>query len=809
MKHYLTIVVLLLLSWNVVAQKNLDKVFASKSYSSAAQSLESKVNKTTEDLVKIATAYRLNHNTLSAEHWYSQVVEKSSDPIHKLHFAQALQSNGKFDVARKYYIEFDKSIHPAKNDSRGKLLAEAIERMEDFEIPGNVTVRNLVEINSEELDFSPVLTHQGVVFVSNRSSKKTKKMQDGWINGNFMNLFVANYKGQSQFGDAQEYNEELLTNFHEGPFVFSKNSDRLYFTRNQLENGKKRKNDKEGILRNDIFLREKVGDEWTNEKRLSFNTYDYEEVHPTISLDENLLIFASDRPGGYGGMDLYYVEKTEGEFLQPVNLGPKINTPGNEVFPHLKEDDETLYFSSDGWGGVGGLDIFRTKFVRNKGAVTKPKNVGTPLNSTKDDFGIVTNVLGNEGYFSSARVGGKGKDDIYYFYIEESLEEELVTVSNLCFTDEISGKNVAGVSMQVFEVFETSMPMSLMEYFYEAENFSPVRPSYQMKKDDRNRKLDRLDIGKSGQIKIQLIRDKKYLLKLNAPGYEYKEFEFAVDENGSLDVSNCVQMEKSVCLNIEGRVFDKITNKPIPFADIEILEACLEEKTMLKADKDGFYELACSSCNCEFLVKASMENYIANRISSGVTTSKCYQGGTMKIDIGLETDDIHVRAPKVEVEKVKKEPIVEEVKKENLAVGSSLELKNIFYDFNKSDIREGARVDLDYLVTVLNKYPSMIIELSSHTDARGNNEYNQKLSQNRANAAVNYLIQNGISERRLLARGYGESRPRNQCADGVRCSEEEHQFNRRTEIKILKLEEEVDVKYMDNFPKVIDRIQGK
>jgi len=550
-----------------------------------------------------------------------------------------------------------------------------------------------------------------------------------------------------------------------------------------LTDGKKRNNDKDGLLRNDIYTA-RIAEEnkWEDIKPMPFNTIEFEEVHPTVSPDGNVIIFSSNRTGGFGGMDLYRVEYIDGNYTAPVNLGEKINTAGNELFPYI-HDDNSLYFASNGWGGLGGLDVFKSRLEDGKIGDKEPKNIGSPINSNKDDFGLVLNTASNEGYFTSARPGGFGKDDIYHFKMEEITEEDLSDVNTFSFTDEETGEKLPNAKLKVYEISDLAGAQNLMQYFCKVEENGKTK-YYIRPQEDGAEPIEFLIADDNGDFDVQLINDREYLLQLERPGYENVERVMTVDETGKYNIEGCLCLPKSSCLTVEGTVYDERTNLPIPFADVIVSETCLGLESLVKADKNGFYTTDCSACNCEYEVTGEKFNYKNGTNKTGIITSKCTQGGVVKVDLNLMP--------------TKSVP-------EKVAVGSSFELKNIFYDFNKSNIRNEAANDLNELVRVMKKYPSMVIELSSHTDARGTHQYNNELSQNRAESAIQYLIKRGVEDYRLVAKGFGENRLRNNCADGTKCSEEEHQFNRRTEIKILELTESVDVKILDNFPVVIDK----
>ena len=213
--------------------------------------------------------------------------------------------------------------------------------------------------------------------------------------------------------------------------TFDKTGENIYFSRNNNEGNGKKATYTEGVSRLKIYTAQRKGEgSWAVPMELPFNENNSDACHPSISVDGDKLYFSSNRVGGYGGMDLYVSERVNGVWGKPTNLGQKINTPKNEVFPFVHADG-TLFYSSNGLPGSGGLDIYYLKNSRQEGGLGVPVNLGVPFNSDKDDFGYIIDADMKNGYFTSSRSGGFGGDDIYAFNVPQgtlfdNLENEYV-----------------------------------------------------------------------------------------------------------------------------------------------------------------------------------------------------------------------------------------------------------------------------------------------------------------------------------------------------------------------------------------------
>jgi len=533
---------------------------------------------------------------------------------------------------------------------------------------------------------------------------------------------------------------------------------------------------------------------------MPWNTQEYEEVHPTLTADGKRLYFASNRPGGLGGMDLYYSDFQGGEWSEPVNLGDTINTAGNEIFPFIHEDG-TLYFASDGWGGFGGLDIFSTE---KNGADDwqAPINVGTPFNSPKDDFGFILNITGTEGYLSSARDGGNGKDDIYSFNMKDKNQlgnQQIPTT--VCVYDELSDERLEGVEIFIKKQvknttgnLEEDYTMRLVETEIDNEYLLKLTKDLAAVGAEDFQKIS----NTKGEILVDLDQNTDYLFIAKKNGYQIAQYPLQTkSKNLQQQINFCMPLTKIKCMILKGKAVNDKYESLIPNAKITLVNLCTGEEETTISDGNGNYTFPCLPCKCEFLLIGEKNYFKTANAEANTLKDGCELGGiitqNLVFTLGEDEPKTDNRQPTTD-----NQPI-------DLTVGNTIELKNIYYDFDKYYIRAGSAESLDWVVRLMQKYPSLVLELTAHTDARGTTNYNNWLSRKRAKSAVKYITDRGISQFRLQAKGYGETQLRNHCEDEEYCSEEEHQYNRRTEIRVLAFErKDVQVYYLDNEPEKID-----
>lgn len=392
----------------------------------------------------IAGSNRNIKNYDEAMYWYGELCKhKNIKPEWALYYAEALANKQKYEQSEQWYRKF-LSMKPT--DRRADAFSKANFNLINANA-GDYKVKFL-NINSEDSEYSPMYYKDGLLFISNRAQKTRFVFQ--WDRTSYSDMYIVDdlksitegepdsakreekrkatryiaqtdTKDRSLIGmltsgkkEIQQENEPYLlrgkvrSSYHEGPAALLPEGG-LIFTRNNYISGKAAQS-KGGINKLKLFTASGSG--WEKITPFPYNNNEYSTGHPTVSPDGHILVFASDMPRGFGGTDLYYCVRTgEGKkWGRPVNLGPKINTEGNEQFPYLHNNGK-LYFSSTGHPGLGGLDIFEV-VLKDLKAIGNPRNMGVDINSSGDDFGFIQDEEGKRGFFSSNR---RGNDDIYQF----------------------------------------------------------------------------------------------------------------------------------------------------------------------------------------------------------------------------------------------------------------------------------------------------------------------------------------------------------------------------------------------------------
>lgn len=377
---------------------------------------KTKGNKTEKNRIsfQLGECYRLTGQPKRAAAFYKRLVRMKYDhtePLLLLYLADAELANGHYDNALEYYQKY---AERNPDDPRGENGIKSCELADEWKKnPSNFEIKKIKRINSREADFSPSYadkTGNAIIFTSARDGSTGKK-QDEWTGQNFTDLYYAKHdrKGEWSTPVPADENGAVNTEANEGQAAFNENFSKMYFTRCGKDNVT--------INGCQIYVSDKQGRSWGEPELVDLGG-DSTSVfgHPAISPDEKMIIFSSPKTGGAGGKDLWVASRqtSGGAFSTPRNLGPVINTLGDEVFPYLR-GDSVLYFASNGHPGMGGLDIFKS-VKQEDGSWGEPVNMKPPINTNYDDFGICFHPDGlNEGFLSSNRKGGRGSDDIYYF----------------------------------------------------------------------------------------------------------------------------------------------------------------------------------------------------------------------------------------------------------------------------------------------------------------------------------------------------------------------------------------------------------
>ncbi|MCF8233637.1 MAG: OmpA family protein [Bacteroidales bacterium] len=423
---------LLLIAQAASAQRNpaaaADEAFENKKFVVAVERYKKAYTKVKNNdaernriIYQLGECYRLTNYPKRAEMQYKRLIRKDYQkerPELLLHFADALKANEKYNEAIEYYKMYAELI---PEDPRGLSGIKSCEMINEWlDNPSKHQIESVKRLNSRESDFAPTYAgdaYNSIIFTSTREGS-TGSDTDEWTDQNFSDLYVSRMDRKGEWStpvlldNSDGEGEDVInTKANEGAPTMNSDFSTLYFTRCPKDSEK-------GLSGCQIYKSERSGRSWrAPELLLLGNDTNAVVGHPTLSEDELIIYFSSRRVGGMGGNDIWVAtrEKASEEFGRPMNIGPVVNTPGNEMFPFLRYDT-VLYFASDGHPGMGGLDLFKVTIDEN-GEWGQPVNLGVPLNSSGDDFAIIFKPGGEEGFFSTNRDSYRGYDGLYHFII--------------------------------------------------------------------------------------------------------------------------------------------------------------------------------------------------------------------------------------------------------------------------------------------------------------------------------------------------------------------------------------------------------
>ena len=385
--------------------KTADKLYNKFEYVDAAKEYQKLVDNGQADAYvykQMAESYYNVFNTKEAAKAYGQAIaaEKQDAETH-YRYAQMLKASGQTQEATKQMQEFA-SMKP--NDDRAKAFKEDPNYLPKLKEQAKMYDIKVSDISSDKSDFGAVLTNDNEVYFA--SARNESRKTYGWNEEPFLDLYKAIYNANGTLSEATLV-EGINTKWHDGPATISADGNTMYYASESYNDNlyEKDKVNKLKYSQVNLYKATKVDGKWSNIKALPFNSKEYSTSNPSLSKDGKTLYFSSNMPGSKGGIDIWKVAVNGDEYGTPQNAGDKVNTEGNESFPFIS-DENVLFFSSDGKQGFGGLDVFQVDLNKNSEA----KNVGTPVNSEKDDFAFTYNVNKKVGFFSSNRAG---VDNIY------------------------------------------------------------------------------------------------------------------------------------------------------------------------------------------------------------------------------------------------------------------------------------------------------------------------------------------------------------------------------------------------------------
>jgi outer membrane protein OmpA-like peptidoglycan-associated protein len=525
-------------------------------------------------------------------------------------------------VLRRFVVMGIEGIPKRIYEEGARLLETSVHAARLMQKPVPLKLENLgPAVNSPYPEYLPSLTADGrrLYFTSRRpqAGKEPNPLKGGYDE----DLYWCERDENGRWQPAQPLGPPINSDRSEGAAFFSADGQWAFITLCDRA---------DGLGSCDIYFSELDGDRWLPPKNLgpTVNSPAWES-HPSLTHDRKRLYFASNRPGGQGGSDIWYTEWKNGAWQPPINIGPPINTPGNEYSPMIAADGRTLYFASDYHPGMGGMDLF-VSYLSDTGWTT-PKNLGYPLNTPGDEQTLCIDAAGRIGYVALERPEGLGKEDIYAF---------------------------------------------------------PLWPEIQPQR---------------------------------AASY------------------------------VRGFVYDSLTKAPLA-ARVRIVD--LELRDTIRA-------LTSNRVTGEFVTSLPLRSRYAL-----LAEAPGYLFYSQHFDLRESDQAYELRVP---LEKPRK--------------GSTIRLRNVFFEFDRADIKPESEVELLEVVRLLQAHPKWKVEVQGHTDSVGTAMYNQQLSQRRAEAVRQFLIERGIKPERIQARGYGSSRP-----IAPNTTEEGRALNRRTEILFIEVD---------------------
>lgn len=489
--------------------------------------------KTVDLLQKLANSFYFNNQMEEAAKWYGELMimaEDDLDPEYYFRYAQALKSTENYSESDKWMKKFHQAD---RSDLRGKAFASTVdylsmidEASRDFEV-------NNMDINTEVSDFGATQYQNQLVFASARGGGKKYK----WNEQPFLDLYSAVKQDDGSYSEVTAYNEQINSKFHESSAAFTPDDQVMYFTRNNYYN-KKYKSSEDGTNRLKIFKATLEDGEWTNIEPVHFNSDEYSVAHPVINLSGTKMYFASDMPGTLGKSDIFEVDiNPDGTLGEPINLGTSVNTEGHESFPYVNSEGD-LFFSSNGFTGLGGLDVFVIREFEKRRALNQQfilENIGRPINSPKDDFAYYENIGTKEGFFTSNRDGGKGDDDIYSFIMPDC-EQVVEGIVRDVETDEI----IIGAKVTLLDADGNALNAQM--------------------------------VGTDGAYKFEELEcEKEYLIRIEAENYETVEERFTTPKKKQELVIN-PKLEKDVKSIGEGTDLAQTLGIPIIYFDFDKYE---------------------------------------------------------------------------------------------------------------------------------------------------------------------------------------------------------------------------------------------
>ncbi len=668
----------------------------------------------------------------------------------RFYFAKVLKMDGKYKEAKEQFESYAKYGTNANNVALTKIELQGIKLAGESKADPKVIVKNAgTGVNSPYSDVGAVYAGENsneLYYSAIRSDVLIELNPDGKSGGKVNSEFSQLYKSTNNGGtwsSGQALDGAInKLGIHNAHVAISKDGNALYFSRCQL---------KGTTATCDIYVSFQSGGNWTDAAKIEggVNGDNFTSKHPALGEinGRTALFFTSNMSGGRGGYDLYYAVQQDGaKFAAPVNVGAPVNTIANEESPF--HSDNTLYFSTEGHPGLGGYDVFSAK--QSGVSWSGVKNLGATVNSSTDDMYYSLDKTGYKGTVVSNRSGGssaiagKSSTCCYDIYTLDYPIPVDVDLEVLAFDEK--GNDLSGATLTLIESSDKDVQNNARSNFFSWKD---------------------------------LKRDVTYKVMATKNGYKPAEFEISTAGiSSSKTFKEKVTLVEIVVIDLDVAIITN-TGKKLTGATVTLEEIGASGPVEVTnnpryrrtggADKSGF--------SWKDLKKGTKYRITASKDQYGSASQEFTTEGVSKTIVLKEKLSLV-------------EPVI-------VSKDRPLRLPGINFDLGKHAIRADAEPQLNKLLQLLTDFPAITkIQISAHTDAQGRDLPNQRLSQRRADSAVRYLVSKGIAPSRLVAKGYGESKLTNQCGNGVKCSDAEHEQNRRVEFSILEGPSSVPANYI-------------
>ncbi|MEO5584765.1 MAG: OmpA family protein [Flavobacteriales bacterium] len=651
-------------------------------------------------------------DTEDGEMWYGQVVKfLNREPLDLYMYAQALKGNGKYAQAEEWmdrYLEMAQPEGQMKKSNIVDFAKKFTANMDRFTV-------TRVTANSHLDDMGATWYGKDrIIFSSNRDTTVGMKWRSAWNDEPFLDLYVADRQPGGDLIGARRLPGKVNSKLHEGPAVVAPDGS-LWYTRTNASRSAN------GIHRLSILHAQPDGEGFSGDEPFLYNNPECSVGHPAISADGQSFFFVSDMPGGYGGTDIYVCRNMGGQWGEPRNLGPGVNTSRNELFPFMA-DDGVLYFSSTGLPGLGGLDVFASKRGTG-GDFSFSVNVGAPVNGPKDDFAFVIDKANASGYFSSDRPGGAGGDDIYAFQMHYPLEQRFLCTGTVI--DDENAQPVADVEVSLLDTDGIVVESARTD----AE----------------------------GRYSFPVKENREYAVRARLPGHYDGLVHLSTEDIGQRQiVARDVHLlpDAGIWLRGAAQYKDKLGFVEGVKVSVVNLSSFFSEVRTTDVGGDFLFRM---QPNEQFEVLLEKPGFFA--ISVLVNTAGVKQG---IIELGE----------------------VKELTMEQMELGRTIPLKYVVWSGDAIILTPTAKAELDQLADRMQVNPTLDIEVGVHASTKRAAAPALKLTQDRAKVIETYLRSKGIPKDRLTVKGYGINEPANPCGPGVECTDRQHAENERVEYAV-------------------------